>query len=230
MSVVGQTTCSVDHSSVGDLLLEHMPTPVQRKAANVAAVNVQAIERHEHRRRTWLAGFRVAEQMKLRDELFVKDANLAIEDQCRCFQRGDRSGELSKPLSVVDGVTTDEANHATILVSDHSPAVVLLFVNPARPVKRLGLDRRHRGHNRRRLRRHRARLSNVRQRGWLLAPAPWHCPVISRTNGCCHWSGRRYLATRRRIPPLGGAGRLPTERDAPRPVAPPARRVDADRR
>src|SRR5215831_11808821 len=79
--------------------------------------------------------------MKLRHELLVEYAHLAVENQRRRFQRSDRVGELSKTFRVVDVVAADEAD---------ARAVVLLLVHPARPVERLGKSRRHRDDRRQR--------------------------------------------------------------------------------
>jgi hypothetical protein len=48
------------------------------------------VERHEHGRCARLLGDRSAEQMKLRHELLVECAHLAVEDQRRSLQRGER--------------------------------------------------------------------------------------------------------------------------------------------
>src|SRR5262249_46115753 len=61
--------------------------------------------------------------MKLRHELLVEYAHLAVENQRRRFQRSDRVGELSKTFRVVDVVAADEAD---------ARAVVLLLVQPGR--------------------------------------------------------------------------------------------------
>src|SRR5262249_40022814 len=73
----------------------------------------------------------------------VEDAHLAVEDQRRCFERGDGVRELAKARRMVDVVAADEADDRAVLVGNHSPAVVLLLVHPAWPVERLGERRRH---------------------------------------------------------------------------------------
>jgi hypothetical protein len=121
--VIRQAPRGVDHAGAVHLSLEHGATPMQRQAAQVETVAVQAVEGHEDGRRARLVGGSI-EQVELAHEVLVEHAHLAIENQRRCFEHRDRSGELAETLRVVDAVAADEAHGATILVDDHAPACV----------------------------------------------------------------------------------------------------------
>jgi hypothetical protein len=73
-AVIRETSRGVDHARPGDLLLKHGASSVERQTANVQAVDMQTVERHEDGRRARLLGYRAVEQMKLADQILVEHA------------------------------------------------------------------------------------------------------------------------------------------------------------
>jgi hypothetical protein len=107
--LLGQSARRVDHAGALRLVLEHVSASVQGEATDVETVEVQAIERHERGRRTWLVSLAAIEQVELRDEVLIEHAYLAVEDQRRCFERADRVGELAE--------TTEGPDDRAVLVA-----------------------------------------------------------------------------------------------------------------
>ena len=75
--------------------------------------------------------------MELAEELRVEHAEFAVEDQRARRQSRDRRRDVREARGVLTTAPADEADAAAVLERDDSPTVVLLLVDPARPVKRL---------------------------------------------------------------------------------------------
>ena len=61
-------------------MLELLPTFVQRSRPKITPVRIHAVEGHQERRCCQLVAG-IAEQVKLRHEILVEDADFAIKDQ-----------------------------------------------------------------------------------------------------------------------------------------------------
>src|SRR5262252_9337496 len=126
--------------------LELRPALTQRQPAKVPAVKVQAVEGHVDGR----GGHRVlgalAEPLEAADELVVEDRHFPVEDQPAGWERPDCGGKVGKTVAVVLARSADELDVPAVLVGDHAPSVVLLFVGPAATMEGLiDLDGLHRG-------------------------------------------------------------------------------------
>jgi hypothetical protein len=66
-----------------DPLFKCCATLAQWACPKVVAIDVQAIEHHEQRRRRWHVGPSLPKQMKPRDKLVIEDRDLAVEDEAR---------------------------------------------------------------------------------------------------------------------------------------------------
>jgi hypothetical protein len=151
------STCSVGSSHVtprerpkswnGDVLRSRPRSSMWRRRRSgrpraSSCVDVQTVEGHEHRRRARLVGLGAAEQVKLRHEILVENADFAIENERRRLERGIALASSRKRSGVVDGIPADEADSRAVFVGGHSPAVVLLLVDPAVAMERLANERR----------------------------------------------------------------------------------------
>src|SRR5262252_5408503 len=88
----------------------------------------------------------LAEPLEAADELVVEDRHFPVEDQPDGGERPDGGGKVGKAVAVVLARPADELDVPAVLVGDHAPSVVLLFVGPADAMEGLiNLDGLHRG-------------------------------------------------------------------------------------
>jgi hypothetical protein len=124
-------------------VLEDGAALAEREGPEIAAVDVEAVERPEHRRRRDLVRLGVAEEPHVADELLVERRDLAIEDEPLGAQRGDGGRDLRKSARVIGVGAAHEPDAWARLGRDDPPAVDLFLVQPTRTVKRLGEGRGH---------------------------------------------------------------------------------------
>src|SRR5215467_6984177 len=119
-----------------DKPLKGFPAGRKRLGSEVCSVCIEHIERDVYRwsgEDLWIG---IREEVKPRDEAFIKDGDLAVKDELGARQLG----EGHEPCGMVEPATTDEPDSLATLVRDHAPAVDLLLVHPPWPIE--GLDER----------------------------------------------------------------------------------------
>src|SRR4029450_8611125 len=114
------------------------PGDVEAAWVYAPAFQVEAVKHHVDRRGGGDLFWSFAEPLKPRHELVIEDGHLTIQDQGHGRQGSDRSYQVREAPAVVFPCSADEADSSAILVGDHPPAVVLLFVDPALAVERPG--------------------------------------------------------------------------------------------
>jgi hypothetical protein len=83
-----------DHQGGARVLFEDRTTLAQGARPEIFAVEVQAVERHEHGRCCRHVGRPLPQQVEPGDELVIEDRDLAVQDQARGRQRPDGRREI----------------------------------------------------------------------------------------------------------------------------------------
>jgi hypothetical protein len=136
-AVVAQPAGGEDLARPLDGLLER-DAPIPQRLPPDVAFPPEAVKRHENRRRGEVDRFPTVEPVKTRLEVLVEDRDLAVKDELVIAEGVDLGRELGESLGVISPGSADELDLVAVFVSNHSPPVVLLFVDPARRMELTG--------------------------------------------------------------------------------------------
>ncbi len=99
------------------LVLEDGAALTEWQRTKITAVDVQAVERPEHRRRRDLVRLGIAQEPHVGDQRLVERAHLAVEDERLGRERRDRGGDLRERRGVVCVRAADEASAGPLLIA-----------------------------------------------------------------------------------------------------------------
>src|SRR5262249_13268049 len=143
-AILRQAPARQEEVDIVDEILKHAPTLDERLTSKVPCTDLKHVENDENRGRGNDAATVVIQQMEPAHELLIEDGDFTVQNSDVGFEVCDRSGQIAEPPGMVDPVSGDQPDAATILVGEHAPPVALLLVDPAVSMKRrTGKRRRH---------------------------------------------------------------------------------------